>query len=426
MQAAFQSVKEGRYLLIYGGRGTLKTSTLVMALAIELKILTSVYRGYRLLVAAMTHDQLLEVFLAAWTSLVDPADLDWHYDHARRKVKLPNDGEITLRHAGDESGSQSAVKAARKARGGNYHGLYLPEATSISESFYNSTRAAVRGAPVGYVKGQTWEYQIRWFDANPDSPEHWLYRRFLNDKAPEAFAPTRKLVLGYPTTPTTSAWTVEDIAEMRAGWPSHEAARMLDAEWTGASGAILPLRTGVQVTPEPLPPGGKWFLTFDFGYEVDPYVALLIYRHGKHAHVVSEIARTQLFRDSPNGGMLGLVQAMLDAGQVIEGVTGDLAGVKGGGWQEQAWWAEQFNSEVVYTKKDRYAGWLRLIKATQICPVGSSRPGLTIDPECKGLIASLSSLTWNAKGSDINPVKGDDHADALRYFVMSDASPVTE
>ncbi len=428
IRAAFASVgtrEEERYLLIYGGRGTMKTSTLTRALGIQLGILTRLYRGYTLLVAAMTYPQLRDVFLAAWTDQVDPADLPWTYNAATATIHLPNEGRIIMRHAGaSSSGQLSAEKAARLLKGINAHGFYAPEALALADVFYSATQLAVRAVPGEYRPGMP-PYRINWLDANPGGPDHWIHRRFVDPSTPEYVGAERAIVRGYPTTPETSLYAADRIARERAGMPDFVAARDLDAKWAGAMGALYRLYDGVQVTADPLPPGGQWCMGFDWGYEVDPYVCLLAYSHGGHVYVVDELARLRMeFGDicaevAGKDGML--VRHGVDK---VSWIAGDPAGIEHGGLHELRKWRRTLGAVSVNTDNSRYLGWRTLIRSFAMTGEGSDRPLLTIHPRCTGTIAALRSLVWNPKGTDIAPVKGEDPADALRYLAMATRSPL--
>jgi hypothetical protein len=410
-----------RYLVVAGGRGTMKTSTLVCALAIQLAALTAIYRHYRLLVAAMTYAQLRDVFLVRWQEDVPQSWIPWTYHKQEAEIHLPNGGVIAMRHAGaSSSGSISVEKAASLLKGSNYHGFYAPEARAIDGEFYSATQLAVRAEPAEYRPGMP-GYLLNWLDCNPGGPDHWIHRKFLDPSTREYKGAHKIRYLAYPTTPETSVYTAERIAEERAGMPEHKAARDLDAQWVGSEGQLFTLYPGDQVTAESLPPGGKWYLSFDFGYEQDPYVALLVYAVGDYAHVVGETQHLRKLREA----MLPEVRAMMaKAGcHQIDAVTGDTAGTQGGGFRELLWWRTQLHTQYRPTSKRRIPGW-QAIRRGFHTPGESGRPLLTIHPDCRETLRSIRSLVYDTKTDDAADTKGDDQADALRYWCMSPMSPL--
>jgi hypothetical protein len=72
---------------------------------------------------------------------------------------------------------------------------------------------------------------------------------------------------------------------------------------------------------------------------------------------------------------------------------------------------------------DRKLGWLRTHEYFRAKPDGSG-PWLTIDPSCTGLIRTIPMMIQDSHDPDDMDTTGQDHwCDALRYLLMSRASP---
>jgi len=277
----YDSVADESRLFVYGGKGTFKTSTIVLAFWTVLRFLSCYYGGLRYVVGAMTHSQLREAFLEQWEEQVP--ERDYIYNSQKGTIYLVNsDTQIWLRHTSASMGGIAANKAAKTRRGGNICGYYFPQAESMSEAFYTEIESRTRRAPyklndphTGTLYEDYPPYKLRLLDANPDSPFHFLYELFLNAGS-ETYIGDESEVMRLKTTPENSAYSEKEIAHFRRTWEKHEVARMLDAEWVGASGLVYS-KFDRELHVYPVKPKDSWeyYFAIDFGWNA-PFCCLLI------------------------------------------------------------------------------------------------------------------------------------------------------
>lgn len=416
LQLSRESIRTSTPLLIYGGRGTYKSSTLVFSFYLHLLYLSSHYRGLRYMVVAMTYRQIQEAFLDHWKEQANP--LRYELNEQKAEIRMANDCIIRMRHAsgsGLES-SRAATMAAQKRRGGNIAGYYCPQAESLPELYYTELEALTRLQPEQITDGPVLPHWIRWLDSNPDSPTHWIHRNFLGTDPPQ-----RSLIGKYVTTAATSSYSEEQIAGFRKTWPKYRVSRELDAEWTGASGAMYALEPDYHIR-DTGPSTGRYYLSCDFGYQVDPFVCLLIKYGDGQAYVVDECdIVAPMARDH-----LATVRQMLslNGNPDLAGITGDPSGVypnqSGRNVSGVRWLAAELGTIMVSTNSRRNPGWQR-ITLWLGNEVAADMPWLSMHSRCSRLAASLRSLEWDTRKDDALP--GDDHhSDSLRYWLMSRAA----
>lgn len=410
------SVRQGKYAFVYGGKGTFKTTTMVWGIYTWLRFLSEFYTGLRFYIAAMNYKQIKEVVLEAWKEQV-PSQY-WTLGPDGDAINFTGfNTTIWLRHSGDYKEGAAAERASKSRRGGNAIGFYFPQAESVAEVYYTEIQSRCRGEPTR-IPGKPYypPYRMRFLDANPDSEQHWLKRKLL-DSGPGSIK-ERTISLGLRTTPENSAYTAVELDDFRRTWPPHEVARMLDGQWVGASGKAFWL-TSRHTDQTPLD-DCRYALSFDFGY-VDEFVCLLIQWKGRHIHVLDECQMTKGLRDNHTA----LVRQMLEkhGNPKLYGLTGDLAGIypapDGHPIAALNWFSQQLKAPMLRTSKSREIGWQRVLEWLHGDP-GDGRALLTFSPACGRTIASLGGLEYVKHGDDLESPTGDDHhADALRYFVMA-------
>lgn len=417
LQLARQSIYESKPLLIYGGRGTFKSSTLVCSLYMHLLSLSAAYHGLRYMVVAMTYRQLQEAFLDHWKEQADP--INYRLNELKAEIYMNNDCIIRMRHA-SSAGLQSnraASIAAQRRRGGNICGYYCPQAESLPELYHTELEILTRldPKPITNVTIQPW---IRWLDSNPDSPSHWIYRQFLASDAPRGDA-----IMGrYVTTPETSSYTEAQIKGFRKTWPAHRISRELDAEWIGSEGAMYSLLPDYHIRDDGPSGSCRYYLSCDFGYQIDPFVCLLIQYGDGRAHVVDEC---EIVAPAAKAHIAEVRQMLARNGNPeISGITGDPSGSyptdTGRTISALRWMSIELDVLRIATYTRRKPGWQKIT----LWLGNETKPGTpwaSMHSRCVRLAESVRSLVWDTGKDDALP--GDDHhSDAWRYFLMSRAA----
>ncbi|MFG1997888.1 PBSX family phage terminase large subunit [Spirillospora sp. NPDC048911] len=300
------------------------------------------------------------------------------------------------------------ARAEERLRGMTCAGAYLDEATLLPEAFWTQLlgRMSVPGAQL-------------FATTNPDSPGHWLKRRWL-DQARELN------VAAFPFTiddnPSLSASYVETLGREYTGlW--HR--RFIRGEWCQAEGAVYEAwDPGRHVVTE-LPRIVRWLAVgCDYG-TANPFSALLLglgedgrlYFVSEYRHEAGR-ARRQRTDEEYSADLrawLGGVRRPHESGNVL-GVEPEWVYVdpSAASLKVQLWRDGLTN---VTDADNRVREGIRLVSSL----LATDR--LRVHADCAGWIGEVGGYSWDggaaAKGQDA-PVKVDDHSlDAGRYAIKS-------
>lgn len=320
-------------------------------------------------------------------------------------------------------------RAQEKIRGLTLVGAYVDEASTLPESFWAMllTRLSIEGARL-------------FATTNPDSPNHWLKRDYLDrarlwlrhDGRVETDGRDDRLDLArfsfqLADNPTLSAKYVADLAKEFTGlWRL----RFIQGLWVLAEGAIYdgfdPTVGGRHVVAE-LPAVERWWLGVDYG-TTNPFVALLV---GVGVDERLYVAREWRWdsrrerRQLTDAHYSASVRYWLDSlGRPrVEGAAAELAGAD---QPDRLFVDPSAASFIVQLYGDGWAGVHGADNAVadgirsvaSLLGVGRLR----IHQSCGGLVDEMIGYVWDPKASEDGvdkPVKVNDHGpDALRYAVM--------
>lgn len=287
--------------------------------------------------------------------------------------------------------------AQEKLRGPTLVGAYVDEASTIPESFWTFllSRLSVEGARLMAT-------------TNPDSPMHWLKKKYL-DRADELGIARFQFRL--PDNPYNGPEYVEAIKREFTGlWRK----RLIEGEWCAAEGAVYEMWESTPgrhvVAPDELPPVSRLLAVgIDYG-DTAPTRGVLLGISGEQwarLVVVDEWApRT------------GLTQAALSAdlrrwlgSRQPEYIIVDPAAA---GFRTQLKVDDVYNTTLA---KNAVIEGIRTVASL----LAVDR--LVVSSACTHLLTELPSYAWDpkmtAKGKDA-PIKQNDHsADAMRYAIAT-------
>lgn len=239
-----------RPLIVCGGVGVTKSSTIIVALYDLWYHIGLAYSNAIYLVFAMTYSQLRDAFIANWRENI-PSDT-YNYNQKDEIITLAGtDLQIWMRHSGSYHEGASADMASRTRRGASITGYYCPQAESVSRTFFDEIHRRTRHMPSPKTdKGSLLPYRIRALDCNPDAPTHWIHERFVDKDCPR-YIGKNAIYLNYETLPETSVYSAEEREEARKTLPDHEFQRMWCGKWVAAAGAIYKEYTFLPEKPNP-------------------------------------------------------------------------------------------------------------------------------------------------------------------------------
>ncbi len=324
-----------------------------------------------------------------------------HFKQGARELLLRGRGRerrIYVVGANDERSEQ-------KIRGVTLAGAYVDEASTVPESFWTMllSRLSVEGARLIAT-------------TNPDSPMHWLKRRYL-DRAEEL--DIARFAFRLDDNPYLPASYLEALKREYTGlW--HR--RFVLGEWVAAEGAVYDmLDLDAHVTDE-LPRIEDWWLFVDYG-TANPFHALLAgigaddrlyvarewrWDSRERHRQLTDAEYSQRLRDWVAGGA--------DGAHTLNGKPAPVPLRMLICDPSAASFYAQLRRDDWVRPKDAENDVLDGIRYTASLLAGDR---LRIHRSCEHLLREISGYVWDPKaqerGSDA-PLKVDDHgADALRY-----------
>ena len=282
------------------------------------------------------------------------------------------------------------ARSEGKIRGLTLQGAYCDELTLFPKDFFVMLLSRLR-VPSAKLIATT----------NPDSPQHWLKREYI-DRMAELDMLTMRFLLEDNTT-----LDPQYVAAVRAEYTGVFYRRFILGEWCVAEGLIYPMFDKT-VHVKSLPhPQGEWYVSVDYG-TLNAFSAGLWCYDGTTAYRVAEYyySGREQKRQRTNTQYLQSIQ-QLTAGKSISAVIVDPS-------------AASFIAEL------RQAGFLvrkgknDVVEGIRRTAAALEQGKLLFSPDCKNSFREFALYRWDESSSQDRPIKENDHAmDDIRYFVST-------
>jgi len=409
--------------MIHGAKGTGKTTIMTLAMVSILNIVSTYYRGLRYVVAAMTNEQLRDSFLDTFRAEIPESNYSYNQNAAEIALHFfpGQDCIMRLRYSGDHRGRKTAQKASERRRGSNIHGFYMVQGETLNKQFYDEINSRVVEFPqkMGGV-AEAPSPTIRWIDANPSHPRHFLYRHFLNP-LDDIFLGNLGMEYNIAATPETSTrYSPAQLEIFRKTWSPHEVARMLDGKWIAAEGQVY---RDAQILKEA--PDSDQILKLWVG--MDPGTAKsedngegnlgLVWigelKDGTFC-VLSDKLAAFSGMDTLKSLILERSAALLNGNMTrFQGVVIDWAG--GSGEPIRKWMIGEGVQVNRPTGPDIRSRWFPVMSGVTLLQESYLAGRLTISPNSEGIIKDLGLYVWNSEGQPDKSAYDSHLFDALRY-----------
>lgn len=280
------------------------------------------------------------------------------------------------------------ARSESKIRGLTLQGAYCDELTLFPKDFFAMLLSRLR-VPGAKLIATT----------NPDSPEHWLKKEYIDRRAELDMLVVRFLL------DDNTTLDPQYVTAVKAEYTGVFYNRFILGEWCLAEGIVYPQFDRTQHVRQLDSPQGKWYISVDYG-TLNAFSAGLWCYDGKQAYRAAEwyySGRAQR-RQLTNAQYLKHIQA-LAGGRNIEAVVVDPSAASFITELRQAGFT------VRKGKNDVVDGIRRVSTALQ-------QGKLLFSPECHDCIREFSLYRWDEKAEEDRPIKENDHAmDDVRYFV---------
>lgn len=282
------------------------------------------------------------------------------------------------------------ARSEGKIRGLTLQGAYCDELTLFPKDFFVMLLSRLR-VPGAKLIATT----------NPDSPQHWLKREYI-DRMAELDMLTMRFLLEDNT-----MLDPQYVAAVKAEYTGVFYHRFILGEWCVAEGLIYPMfDKAVHVKSLPHPQG-EWYVSVDYG-TLNAFSAGLWCYDGTTAYRVAEYyySGREQKRQRTNTQYLQSIQ-QLTAGKSISAVIVDPS-------------AASFIAEL------RQAGFLvrkgknDVVEGIRRTAAALEQGKLLFSPDCKNSFREFALYHWDESCSEDRPIKENDHAmDDIRYFVST-------
>ncbi len=280
------------------------------------------------------------------------------------------------------------ARSESKIRGLTLQGAYCDELTLFPRDFFVMLLSRLR-VPGAKLIATT----------NPDSPEHWLKKEYI-DRCTELDMLVVRFLLDDNTT-----LDPQYVTAVKAEYTGVFYNRFILGEWCLAEGIVYPQFDRTQHVRLLDSPQGKWYISVDYG-TLNAFSAGLWCYDGKQAYRAAEwyySGRTQR-RQLTNAQYLKHIQALAGS-RSIDAVIVDPSAASFITELRQAGFT------VRKGKNDVVDGIRRVSTALQ-------QGKLLFSPECHDCIREFSLYRWDEKAAEDRPIEKNDHAmDDVRYFV---------
>lgn len=282
------------------------------------------------------------------------------------------------------------ARSEGKIRGLTLQGAYCDELTLFPKDFFVMLLSRLR-VPGAKLIATT----------NPDSPQHWLKREYI-DRMAELDMLTMRFLLEDNTT-----LDPQYVAAVKAEYTGVFYRRFILGEWCVAEGLIYPQFDREKHIEQRNNPQGEWYISVDYG-TLNAFSAGLWCYDGTTAYRVAEYyySGREQKRQRTNTQYLQSIQ-QLTAGKSISAVIVDPS-------------AASFIAEL------RQAGFLvrkgknDVVEGIRRTAAALEQGKLLFSPDCKNSFREFALYRWDESSSQDRPIKENDHAmDDIRYFVST-------
>lgn len=313
-----------------------------------------------------------------------------HYLGSKHILTVTGNGTVNRFHVfgGKDEASYKLVQ------GLTLSGVLFDEVALMPESFVN--QAIARTLSVSGAK--------LWFNCNPDSPEHWFYKQWVEKCDHGQRTDTRHIHFLMQDNPTMSPEKIRKAESMFSG-VFHR--RYVLGEWCLAEGVIYPqFDSSIHVRPNAVL-SGCWYISVDYG-TLNAFSAGLWRYDGKKAYRAAEWYHSgrDTHRQLTDAQYVERIK-MLAGGREIEAVIVD---------PSAASFIAALRQAGFYVRK----GKNDVINGISLTSTLLYQGRLFFDPSCRDIIREFGLYRWDEKSPTDRPVKEHDHAmDDMRYFVYT-------
>lgn len=280
------------------------------------------------------------------------------------------------------------ARSEGKIRGLTLQGAYCDELTLFPKDFFVMLLSRLR-VPGAKLIATT----------NPDSPQHWLKREYI-DRMAELDMLTMRFLLEDNTT-----LDPQYVAAVKAEYTGVFYRRFILGEWCVAEGLIYPQFDREKHIEQRNNPQGEWYISVDYG-TLNAFSAGLWCYDGTTAYRAAEYyySGRETRKQLTNAQYLQRIQ-QLAGSHKIECVIVDPSAA--------SFIAELRNADFTVRKgKNAVVDGIRRVSSA--LQAGK----LQFSPDCKGCIREFGLYRWDESCSEDRPIKENDHAmDDVRYFV---------
>lgn len=282
------------------------------------------------------------------------------------------------------------ARSESKIRGLTLQGAYCDELTLFPRDFFVMLLSRLR-VPGAKLIATT----------NPDSPEHWLKKEYI-DRRTELDMLVVRFLLDDNTT-----LDPQYVAAVKAEYTGVFYNRFILGEWCLAEGIVYPQFDRTQHVRQLEEPQGKWYISVDYG-TLNAFSAGLWCYDGNTAYRVSEwyYSGREQRRQLTNAQYLKHIQALAE-GKKIESVIVDPS-------------AASFITELRQAGFTVRKGRNDVVDGIRRVSTALQQGKLLFSPDCRDCIREFSLYRWDEKAAEDRPIKENDHAmDDVRYFVST-------
>lgn len=280
------------------------------------------------------------------------------------------------------------ARSEGKIRGLTLQGAYCDELTLFPKDFFVMLLSRLR-VPGAKLIATT----------NPDSPQHWLKREYI-DRMAELDMLTMRFLLEDNT--TLDPQYVESVKKEYTGVFYN---RFILGEWAIAEGLIYPQFDREKHIEQRDNPQGEWYISVDYG-TLNAFSAGLWCYDGTTAYRAAEYyySGRETRKQLTNAQYLQRIQ-QLAGSHKIECVIVDPSAA--------SFIAELRNADFTVRKgKNAVVDGIRRVSSAL------QAEKLRFSPDCKNCIREFGLYRWDESCSEDRPIKENDHAmDDVQYFV---------
>ena len=400
-QAEFVFDWSSRYLLAYGGRGSMKTTSVAAKAAMRASFPGAREGLYRRKLVDLKRTTLVTLLEGnAATPPILPAG---SYTHNQQKNEISIVGGGKIVYGGFESGEVSRQGGATGSQSSeNLTGAGIDEWVQVTEQHFDLLDPAVR---VPHAKLPNQIYGA----CNPGAPSHYLARRFglaLDHVCKDGYRAWHMDPRDNPHLPPVSIRVLENLEGVAR-------ARFLEGKWVGSDGLVShPWDRMVHCVEQSCTPD-QVILAVDDGW-TDPFVCLRIeIDYDRRMHVSAEEYWSPSKTGRNRDDKIAAVKALggMDANYVVY----DSAASELGDAFRQA------GLPAIPVVKRSSGDWIMQtvqMVSQRLAVAGDGRPRLTVDPTCVATVAEFETYEMDTRTD--KPFDRDNHAlDALRYAVCT-------